>query len=86
MPAMDPQTGKVFNGDIATQAELCCEAVSACLEAAGSSLEKVLKVTIYAANSAHFKRINEVYGRYFTGAYPARTFVAVGSWPSDFDM
>ena len=86
LPGIDLATGKLFNGDISRQAELSCQCLEASLKAAGSSLDKVLKVTIYAANAAHFKRINEVYARYFADGPPARTFVAVGSWPLDFDM
>lgn len=86
IPGIDMTTGKLFNGDVSQQAELSCQCLEACLKAAGSSMDKVLKVTIFAANAAHFKRINDVYGKYFANAPPARTFVAVGSWPIDFDM
>ena len=85
IPGIELKTGILFNGDITRQAELSCQCLEACLEAAGFSMDKVLKVTIYAANAAHFTRINQVYGQCFTDAYPARTFVAVSSWPLDFD-
>ena len=52
----------------------------------GTSFDKVVKVTIYAANSAHFRMINEVYAKYFKTHYPTRTFVTVGSWPMEFDV
>jgi reactive intermediate/imine deaminase len=83
---MDPATGGFVKGDIATQTKASLEALKRALEAAGSSLEKVCKVTIYAVNAAHFRTINEVYARFFPEAPPARTFVTVGSWPMDFDI
>ena len=58
----------------------------AALEAAGSTLDQVLKVTVYASNSAYFATINEVYAGYFGENPPARTFVTVASWPMEFDV
>ena len=49
-------------------------------------MDKVLKVTVYASNSAYFSTINKVYARYFSDDPPARTFVTVGSWPMEFDI
>jgi len=86
MPPMDLETGKVGRADIVKQTELCLENVKRCLEAAGSSLDKVVKVTIYIANSAYFPTVNEIYKRYFTSEPPARTFATVGSWPWQFDV
>ena len=86
IPPMDRATGKIVRGDIVQQTELVMENVKAILEQAGSSLEKVCKVTIYIANSAYFNTVNEVYGRYFPNDPPARTFATVGSWPWEFDI
>ena len=86
LPPIDLQTGAFRKGDIASQTELSLKAVKHALEAAGSSIDKVCKVTVYASNAAHFRTINEVYARTFSTAPPARTFVAVGSWPLDFDI
>ena len=86
LPPIELQSGRLAKGDIATQTELSLKAVKHALESAGSSLEKVCKVTIYASNAAHFATINQVYARYFSVAPPARTFVAVGSWPMEFDI
>jgi reactive intermediate/imine deaminase len=87
LPGIDLQTGRIVQGGIEAQTEASLAAVKHALEAAGSSLEKVVKVTIYASNSAWFGRINAIYARYFGGkAPPARTFVAVGSWPLEFDI
>jgi len=86
MAPIDPATGGFVKGDIATQTKASLEAMKRALEAAGSSLEKVCKVTIYAVNAAHYRAINEVYAGFFPTAPPARTFVTVGSWPMDFDI
>lgn len=87
MPPIDRETGEfVLNADVVTQTRHCMENVKLCLETAGSSLEKVLKVMVFASNAAHFQAINGVYGEYFPEGPPARTFVAVGSWPIAFDI
>jgi len=86
MPPIDIEKGELASGDIARQTELCLENVKAALEAAGSTLDKVLKVTVYACNSAYYSTINQVYARYFPENPPARTFVTVASWPLEFDM
>ena len=86
LPPLDRKTGELVKGDISAQTELSLENVKATLEAAGSSLEKVVKVTIYIANSAYFPTVNVIYARYFPKNPPARTFVAVGSWPLEFDI
>ncbi len=86
MPPIDPKTGAFAKGDIASQTEISLQALRHALEAAGSSIDKVCKVTVYASNAAHFRTINEVYARTFAQAAPARTFVAVGSWPMEFDI
>ena len=56
------------------------------LEAAGSSLDKLVKTTIYCSNAGFFPTVNRVYAKYFSNKPPARTFVAVGSWPLEFDI
>jgi len=86
MPPIDRDTGELIQGDIAAQTEQVLENLKACLEAAGSSLDKVVKCTVYAANSGYFAAINGVYARYFRHDTPARTFAAVGSWPMPFDI
>ena len=86
LPPIDLKTGAFGKGDIASQTEMSLKALKHALEAAGSSVDKVCKVTVYVSNAAHFRTINEVYARTFSAAPPARTFVAVGSWPLDFDI
>lgn len=85
-PPIDPATGELVRGDIVAQTEQVLENVKATLEAAGSSLDKVVKVTVFIANSAYFATVNGVYARYFPRDPPARTFATVGSWPWEFDI
>ncbi|MBN9274481.1 MAG: RidA family protein, partial [Mesorhizobium sp.] len=66
--------------------EASLKAVKHLLEAAGSSLEKVVMVRVYAANSGFYAAINRVYAKYFPVDPPARTFVPVASWPMEFDI
>jgi 2-iminobutanoate/2-iminopropanoate deaminase len=86
LPPFDLDTGQLVRGDIAVQTRQCLENLKAALEVAGSSLDKVLKVTVLASNCAYWSEINDIYGRYFSHEPPARTFVTVGSWAQPFDI
>lgn len=86
LPPVDWKTGELVRGDILVQTRQCLENVKAALEAAGTSLDKVLKVTIYAVNCAYFADINAIYAEYFSQKPPARTFCTVGAWPWEFDI
>ncbi len=86
LPPLDPATGEVVNGDITRQTRLSLQNVEAALKAAGSSLDQVVKVTIYISNAAYFETVNEEYRTFFSHDPPARTFVTVGSWPWPFDI
>jgi 2-iminobutanoate/2-iminopropanoate deaminase len=86
MPPLDLETGVIVSGDIAAQTELALKNVKRALESAGSSLDKVVKEHVYCANTAYYRIINDIYCRYFTGNFPARTFVPVASWPMEFDV
>jgi 2-iminobutanoate/2-iminopropanoate deaminase len=85
-PPIDTATGKLVRGDIETQTEASLKAVKHCLENAGSSLEKVVMVRVYASNAGFFPTINRIYARFFPVNPPSRTFVPVGSWPMEFDI
>ena len=76
---VDPATGEVPQG-IAAQAERSCRNVVAVLEAAGASLENVVKTTCFLADMEDFAAFNEVYARYFASK-PARSCVAVRGLP-----
>lgn len=78
---VDPVTGTVPEG-IAAQAEQSCKNVAAILEAAESSMDKVIKTTCFLADMGDFAAFNEVYARYFTGK-PARSCVAVKTLPKN---
>jgi 2-iminobutanoate/2-iminopropanoate deaminase len=81
--ALDPATGQLIEGDIAAQTERVLENLKAVLEAAGSSLGRVLKTTVYLKDLGEFVRMNEVYGRYFPENAPARATVEVARLPRE---
>jgi 2-iminobutanoate/2-iminopropanoate deaminase len=85
-PPFDLETGKFIRGDIETQTEASLKAVQRCLESAGTSLEKVVMVRVYAANAGFYSAINRVYASFFPENPPSRTFVPVASWPMEFDI
>ena len=80
---IDPATGKFVAGGIGEQTEQVLKNLSAVLEAAGSSLERVVKTTVFMADMAEFAEMNEVYGRFFAGQTPARATVAAAGLPRD---
>ena len=86
LPPLDARTGKIVNGDIRRQTRLSLRNVQRALRAAGSSLDRVVKATIYISNAAYFETVNDEYRKFFPENPPARTFVAVGSWPWEFDI
>ena len=77
---INPATGTVEAVTIEEQTEQVCKNLSAVLEAAGSSLEKVVKTVCFLRNMEDFAAFNAVYGKYFTGK-PARSCVAVRELP-----
>ncbi|MFQ6038472.1 MAG: RidA family protein [Candidatus Aminicenantales bacterium] len=81
--AIDPSTGKLSTGTIEEQTELVLKNLKAVLEAAGSSLDNVVKCTVFLQDMDDFTRMNEVYGRFFRPPYPARAAVQVARLPKD---
>lgn len=80
--ALDPRTGELVPGGAREQAERVLRNLEAVLGAAGSSLERVLKCTVYLTSMGDFAAVNEVYGRSFPpGKAPARATVAVAMLP-----
>ena len=73
----DPATGKLVVGDIEVQTARALENLKAVLEAAGSSLEKTVKTTVFLADRNDFAGMNKVYAHYFPAAPPARSTVEV---------
>ncbi len=81
--ALDPSTQKMVEGDIAQQTERVLENLKGIVEAAGSSLARTVKTTVYLADLADFAAMNEVYARYFPERPPARSTVQVARLPRD---
>ncbi|MHC5209395.1 MAG: RidA family protein [Planctomycetota bacterium] len=79
--ALDPETGELLDGDVAAQTERVLANLSAVLEKAGSSLEGVLRTTVYLVDMADFAAMNAVYARWFGARPPARSTVAVAGLP-----
>ncbi len=79
--AQDPQTHKVVAGPIGNQVKQCLENLKTVLEAAGSSVDKVLKCTVFLTDIADFAAMNEVYHAYFATNPPARTTIAAKDLP-----
>ena len=79
---INPATGAIEASTIEAQTEQVIRNLSAVLEAAGSSLEKVIKTTCFLKNIGDFATFNEIYARYFTGK-PARSCVEVAALPKN---
>lgn len=78
---LDPATGEVVPGDITAQTERVLQSLSAVLEAAGSSLDQVVKTTCFLTDLNDFPAFNTVYAKYFAEAAPARSTVQVSKLP-----
>ena len=78
-----PETMLIIEGDVQQQARQVLENLKNLLEAAGSSLEKVVKTTVFIKDMNEFPRINEIYGQYFSSMQPARSCVEVARLPKD---
>jgi len=81
--AIDPATGNLVEGNVAVQTEQVMKNLKALLTAAGSGFEMVVKTTVYLKSMSDFTAMNEVYGRYFATAAPARATVAVAGLPKE---
>ena len=78
---LDPATGELVNGDITAQTERVMENLKAVLHAGGLELAHVVRCGIFLADLGEFGKVNEVYGRYFGAAPPARATVQVAALP-----
>jgi 2-iminobutanoate/2-iminopropanoate deaminase len=78
---LDPQTQQIVQGDVRAQAERVMENLSAVLAAAGASFASVVKATIYLTDLNDFAAVNDVYGKRFPSAPPARSTVQVAALP-----
>ena len=81
--ALDPETGEMVGSDAATQAERALRNIEAVLAEAGTSLDRVVRTTVYLKSMDDFSAVNAVYARFFTKDYPARACVEVARLPLD---
>ena len=78
---LDPATGALVEGDIATQARRAFDNLKAVCEAAGGSLDGVLRLGLYVTDLGDFATVNAVMAEYFTAPYPARSTIQVSALP-----
>ena len=83
MIPIDPATNTLVEGGIEVQAERALMNVKALLEASGTSMEKVVKTVVFIKNMDDFAKVNEIYAKYFTKDFPARSCVEVARLPKD---
>ena len=80
---INPEDGSIVEGDIKVQAERVLKSLSALLQDCGTSLDNVIKTTVFIKNMNDFAAMNEVYAQYFTNNCPARSCVEVARLPKD---
>jgi 2-iminobutanoate/2-iminopropanoate deaminase len=78
---IDPATGNLVNGDIKVQTERVLENVNAILDDQGLSFDHVVKSTVFLTNLVDFAGMNEVYSKFFTADFPARSTIQVAALP-----
>lgn len=83
---LDPASGQIAEGDVASQTDRVMQNLSGILQAAGSSLAQVLKTTVYLTDMADFAKMNEVYARFFKECPPARATVQVARLPRNVSV
>jgi 2-iminobutanoate/2-iminopropanoate deaminase len=81
---LDPKNGNYTPSTIQNETRQCFENIKMILEAAGSSMDKVVKCNVYLREIGDFKAMNEVYATYFKAPYPARTTIQAGALPRNF--
>ena len=81
--AIDPATQQLIQGDIQKQTERVMENLKGIVMAAGSTMDKVVRTTVFLADMNEFTAMNEIYGKYFPAAPPARATVQVARLPRD---
>jgi 2-iminobutanoate/2-iminopropanoate deaminase len=79
---LDPKTRQLVAGGFEAEATQVMENIKAILTAANLSMSDIVNTTIYLKDIANFGKINDIYGKYFTGNYPARTTVGVANLPA----
>ena len=84
LPPFDPDTGEIVNAGIERQTEIVMEQMRRCLEAAGASLDNVMKCNIFCTSAKHFAVVNAIYARYFPVDPRARIYVCIPEWTGSF--
>lgn len=84
--AMNPATGNIEGTDVGGETEQVMKNLNALLTEAGYDFSHVVKTTIFLSDMSLFSAMNEVYGKYFTGNYPARETVAVKGLPRNVNV
>ena len=84
--ALDPQTGELVAGTIADETHQVMKNLAAILKEAGLGFDQVAKTTIFLSSMDLFAEVNQVYGQYFSGDYPARETVAVKGLPKNVNV
>lgn len=79
---LDPESGKLVSGGVAAETQQAMQNLGVILESAGTSFERLLKVTIFLIDIADYATVNEIYGRFFDEAPPARSAVQVTALPA----
>ncbi|AHG01906.1 dfrA (plasmid) [Halostagnicola larsenii XH-48] len=83
---IDPESGDIINGDVREQTKQTLENVRAVLDAAGCSLDDIVKATVFVTDMDTYEAVNEVYGEYMNPPFPARSAVEVSSLPVPIDV
>lgn len=83
---VDPETGDIVDNDIEAQTERTLENVAVVLDAAGSSLDDVVKATVFVTDMANYDAVNDVYAEYMSDPFPARSAVEVADLPIDIGV
>ena len=78
---LDPVTRKLVEGGFEAETVQVMENIKAVAEAAGAKMEDIVNTTIYLKDINNFAKVNDIYGKYFTGDYPARTTIGVANLP-----
>ena len=86
LPPFDPDTGEIVKAGIERQTEIVMEQMRRCLEAAGASLDNVMKCNIFCTSAKHFAAVNAIYARYFPVDPPARIYVCIPEWTGSFNI
>ena len=83
---IDPATGNVVNGSVKEETIQVMKNLAAILQVSGSNFNAIVKTTIFLSDMALFAEVNEIYGSYFSGNYPARETVAVKGLPKGVNV